>query len=202
MHMSKMIGSVLVLLSTSLMLWLLLKKDEAFFNLRDVIVSHFKVFEHGKTQYIVFYVLPLMFAVGLSLLYEAGATFYSELSIILGILLSILLAILAILCGYDFSGVKNQRQKDRAKNVLKETLNSIVFDSALCLFMLLYDLVIVVLSDGTFNWLPFDIRLIKSIVSGVAYYIFLVILLTLLFIIKQMCKLIEFNLEAKRGDTQ
>ena len=193
MSLKIIIGCGLLILSAVIMIVFLFNKREPFFNLREVIKNHLGLFAKDKSQYVIFYIVPIAFAVGLSLLYSAGAAFYSELSIILGILLSILLAILAIIGVFDFSKVVDKKQKERAQKVLNDTLNAIVFTSVLCLFLLLYGLSIVVVSGSALSWQPVVIKIIKGIISGIAYYIFLVILINLLFIIKQMCKLIEFN---------
>ncbi len=199
---AKVAGIALVSLSLGLIMFYLLRKREPFFNLREIFRLHFGLFTNCKSQYFVFYVFPAVFAIGLTLLYEAGERFYSELSIILGILLSMLLAILSILSGYDFSSVKDIRQRQNVKKVVRETINAIVFDSVLCLFMLLYGLTIIVLLDGSYTWLPFDISVLRSVASCIAYYLFCVILLTLFLIIKQMSRIIEFNLNVTRENSE
>ena len=45
---------------------------------------------------------------------------------------------------------------------------------------------------------PTVIEVTKCVFAGISYYIFAVILLTLLLIIKQMSKLIEFNMSVKK----
>ena len=137
---------------------------------------------------------------GLAILYETNDAFFSELNVILSILVSILFAILSILCGYDYSSVADERQKKNAKAVLRDTVNAIVFTAALSVFLLLYDLVFSVVSADSFNQWIVDVTMIKRIVSGMAYYIFTVILLNLLLIIKHMSKLIEFNLYAPKKE--
>ena len=194
----KLVGLSLILISAILIFISLIRKNEPFFNLRDVIIKHMKIFENCPFQYVIFYGFPLLFAIGLAMIYEAGSTFYSNLSVILGILISMLFAILSILVGFDFSSVKDKEQQNKAKNVIQETVNSIVFDSVLCLFLMLYGLVLIVLDGVNFVNFPIDISIIKSILSGISYYIFTVILLTLLLIIKHMSKIIEFNIKAKR----
>lgn len=194
----KYIGLVLVIVSAILILCSLLRKKESFFNLRQVIKKHLAVFKECKFQYLVFYGFPMFFSIGLAMIYKAGETFYSELSVIMGILLSMLFAILSILAGHDFSTVKDEQQRAKVKSVVKETVNAIVFDSILCLFLMIYGLVVIVLDGISFSSLPFNIAIVKAIISGVAYYIFSVILLNLLLIVKHMSKIIEFNLKAKK----
>ena len=134
------------------------------------------------------------------MLYETNNSFFSELNVILSILISILFAILSILCGYDYSSVADERQKKNAKTVLRDTVNAIVFTAALSVFLLLYGLVFSVVSMDSFNEWFFDATITKRIVSGISYYIFTVILLNLLLIIKHMSKLIEFNLYAPKKE--
>lgn len=198
MNVKSIVGSGLLMLSIIVIMVFLLRKHEPFFNLRDILKKHLGLFSNATEYYVVFYFIPVLFAVGLTLLYEAGVSFYSELSIVLGIVLSILLAILAIIGVFDFSKVIDNEQKKKSCTVLSETLNAIVFTSVLCLFLLLYGLSIIVVSGASLPWLPINRSILKGIASGIAYYLFLVILLNLLLIIKQMCKLIEFNQIAKK----
>ncbi len=191
----KLCGLLLVLISSVIMIFSLLRKEEPFFNLQDIIKAH-KHLVRGSE--ILFCIIPLCFAVGLSLLYTAGAQFYTEISVILGIFLSMLLASLSILSNYDFSTVTDANQREKGKKVVRETINAIMFDAILCVFLLLYGLIIIVLSGGDYSWIPISMNIIKTAVSAVAYYLFVVILLNLLLIVKQMSKIIEFNIVVKR----
>lgn len=188
-------GLLLVFISLAVMIFSLLRKEEPFFNLRDIIKAHKQLIRGSE---ILFCILPMCFAVGLTLLYTAGAQFYTEISVILGIFLSMLLASLSILSNYDFSTVKDASQREKGKKVVRQTINAIMFDSLLCVFLLLYGLTIIVLSSGDFSWIPISMNIIKAIVSAIAYYLFSVILLNLLLIVKQMSKIIEFNIVVKR----
>lgn len=191
---TKICGICLVVVSTFLILFFLLKKNETFFNLWDTIKSHLMLFKNCKLQYIVFYIFPLVFAVGISMVYIANESFYSQLIVVIGILVSMQFAMLSILCNYDFSTVQNQAQKERAKKTVLETVNAIVFDCVLCLILLLYGLSMIAFSGISFNCSPIYIITIRAILDGVAYYIFTVILLTLLLIVKHMSKIIKFNI--------
>lgn len=173
----KLCGLLLVLISSVIMIFSLLRKEEPFFNLQDIIKAH-KHLVRGSE--ILFCIIPLCFAVGLSLLYTAGAQFYTEISVILGIFLSMLLASLSILSNYDFSTVTDANQREKGKKVVRETINAIMFDAILCVFLLLYGLIIIVLSGGDYSWIPISMNIIKTAVSAVAYYLFVVILLNLL----------------------
>ena len=193
-------GTILVVVSVVLICGSLLRKNESYFNLRNVIRKHFGLFKNCKFQYWVFYGFPILLSVGLAMLYETNSVFFSELNVILSILVSILFAILSILGGNDYSSVADERQKKNAKAVLRDTVNAIVFTAVLSVFLLLFGLVFSVVSIDSFNGWIFDVTMAKRIVSGMAYYIFTVILLNLLLIIKHMSKLIEFNLYAPKKE--
>lgn len=192
--MKQLAGVVLTAAGLLLLLGSLLSGKERFFHLREVVSEHLKLFENCPFQYVVFYVFPLFLSAGLALLYEAGETFYTNLSVILGVLLSMLFAILGILTGQDYSSVEDETQRKKAKQVVEETVNAIVFCTMLCLFLMLYSLALIV-ADGVAlpcaEWL-------KMVLSGVGYYLFTVVLLTLLLIVKQMSRLIEFGLKVRR----
>lgn len=199
MEIKTIVGLSLVAFSALLIFICMMRKKEDFFNIRKTICDHLKVFKHCPSKYWIFYGLPLLFSVGLALIYEAGAGFYTELSVVLGIILSMIFAILSILSSQDYSAVNDKTQKSKAKKVLKETTNAIVFDSVLSLFLMLYGLVVIVLSSLNTIEIQFNLTIVKAIASGIAYYVFTIILMNLLFIVKQMSKIIEFNIEVKKG---
>jgi len=195
MGIKTIVGLSLIAFSSIMIFICMMRKREDFFNIRKTICDHLKIFKHCPSKYWIFYGLPLLFSIGLALIYEASSGFYNELSVILGIILSMLFAILSILTSQDYSNVNDKIQKGKAKKVLKTTTNAIVFDSFLSLFLMLYGLVIIVLSGINTIEIPFNTYIIKTVVACIAYYVFTIILLNLLFIVKQMSKIIEFNIE-------
>lgn len=202
MKIKTIVGLSLVVFSSLMIFICMMRKKEEFFNIRKTLCDHLKIFKHCTSKYWIFYGLPLVFSVGLALIYEASSGFYTELSVILGIILSMLFAILSILTSQDYSTINDKIQKDKVKKVLKGTTNAIVFDSILSLFLMLYGLVIIVLSGIKTIELPFNVTILKAVASCVAYYVFTIILLNLLFIVKQMSKIIEFNIEVKKGNKE
>lgn len=195
MELIKIIGLSLITVSAAIIAACLLRKHESFFNLRSIVKEHFHLFKNCKSQYIVFYILPLIFAVGLAMVYEAGETFYTNLSVIISILLSMLLAVLSILTGKDYRSVSDNGQREKIKAVTKETITAIIFDTVLCIFLLLYGLVMVVIEG-----IQFDTEIVKRVFAGIAYYNFSVILLNLLLIVKRMSKIIDFDFTVQRGN--
>ncbi len=57
----KLIGFALIVLSSDIIFFLLLRKNESFFNIRNVVKKHFALFENCRSQYVVFYIMPLFF---------------------------------------------------------------------------------------------------------------------------------------------
>lgn len=198
MRTSTIIGIALVVSSLLLIAICLFHKREAFFNLRNIAKRHFELFKNSRINYVVFYFLPGLFAVGLAMLYSAAIEFYTELSVILGIILSVLLTILSILSNYDFSTVADEVQKKKGRKVVEDTINAITFSTLLCIFLLLYNLVLIILRTCDLSWVTWDLSFLKAAVSAVAYYLFAVICLNLLLIVKQMSKIIQFNLNVKK----
>ena len=194
------IGLIMLSTFTLLMIISLFKRHDTFFNIREVIRKQLLLFKNCSYQYFTFYGLPIFLSVGLALIYQADVAFYTEISVVIGILLSMLFAILSILTGYDFSNVKNKKQKEKVQKVVAETINAIVFDSVLCIFIMIYGLVVIVISGVDYSWLSIDLTIIKMVVSGIAYYLFTVIMLTLLLIVKHMSKIIEFKNTSNDSD--
>lgn len=113
-----------------------------------------------------------------------------------------LFAILSILTSVDFSGY-NKIQKDKVNVVVLETVNAIVFDSILCLSLMLYSLVVTIINSIDFTAFSINetvLSIIKMFVSGIAYYLFVIILLTLMLIVKRMSKIIDFKLKGKKEE--
>lgn len=198
MKTSTIIAIALVVSSLLLIAICLFHKREAFFNLRNIVKKHLELFKNSRINYAVFYFLPGLFAVGLAMLYSAAIEFYTELSVILGIILSVLLTILSILSNYDFSTVADEVQKKKGRKVVEDTINAITFSTLLCIFLLLYNLVLIILRTCDLSWVTWDLSIIKAAVPAVAYYLFAVICLNLLLIVKQMSKIIQFNLNVKK----
>ena len=198
MKISTIIAFILVASSLLLIAVCLFHRKEDFFNLRIIVKKHLALFKNSKINYVVFYFLPSLFAVGLSMLYSAAIEFYTELSVILGIILSVLLTILSILSNYDFSTVSDEAQKQKGRKVVDDTINAITFSTLLCIFLLLYNLVLIILRTCDLSWGTYDLSFIKAAVSAFAYYSFAVICLNLLLVVKQMSKIIQFNLNVKR----
>ena len=110
----RFVGIILSVLAIILIAFFLFKKNEPFFNLREILSQHILLFQNCKSQYFVFYFFPLLLSIGLSLLVTVNTAFFSHLGVVLSIILSMLLALMSILTNYDYSIIENQKQKERS----------------------------------------------------------------------------------------
>lgn len=195
----KCVGMILVVISTLAIIYFMFKRNEPFFNLRKIFHEHFHLFSNCKSQYFVFYVLPIFLSVGLSFLFSVGVDYFSHLGVVISIILSMLLAILAILCGFDFGKIKNEDQKNNAETTVRQTINAILFCCIIGIALLLLGFIVIAASGTNLEWIPINIDLFKNIVSVISNYLFIVMLLNLLLIVKNMCKIIEAKMIIERN---
>ena len=200
MQILRIIGVFLVIVSLGIIAVCMFRRNEPFFNLNAVFRRHFGLFKDCKGQYWVFYFLPAVFSLGLVFLYIPTENLLTELSVVLGIVLSVLLTVLSIISSFDFSDIIDQTQKKKGREVVEDTINSITFNTVLCVFLLMYNMILIVAAEGDFSWIPFELSLIKGGAAIIVYYLFSVICLTFLLIVKQMTKIIQFNLAVKRRE--
>ena len=194
----KIVGVVVSLFSVIFILFFLFKKNEPFFNLRKVIVNHLSLFQNCKSQYFVFYFLPLLLSVGLSLVVTVNVAFFSHMGVVLSVILSMLLALMSILTNYDYSIIENKDQHERAKLAVTQTINAILFCCFIGMTILLLGFVVISVDGKSLAWIPFDLKICKIIFSVFTYYCLCVILFTLLLIIKNISKIIEVNMTIER----
>ena len=188
------VGLGLVVLSVVSLVGCLLKKNESFFNLREVIVQHLSLFKDDKSQYVVFYVLPLLFSIGLSLLYTANDDLYEQISVIVSIILSILLAVLSIITSKDYRISQDPKQNERVQATVVETINTIMFATFICVFIMICSLVMIVV-DGV----PIH-HCLRIVLSCGAFFCFTVLILTVLMIVKRINRIIQFEMNVKKGN--
>lgn len=200
MPIDKFIGIILSAISLMLIAVLLFKKEEPYFNFREILKNHFALFAKCKSQYWVFYFLPLLLSIGLSLLFTVNSNFFSHLGVVLSIILSMMLALLAILCDYDFSKFKDDTQRRNAETSVKQTINAILFCCIVGIALLLEGFIVIAMSGKTFNWIPFDFSICKTIISVFSYYLLIVVLMNLLLIIKNISKIIEARMMIERNN--
>lgn len=192
--MYKTIGYIFIIIAIIPVLFSFHNEQKSFFNIKTVIKDHLKIFKNCKSQYLIFYGSPFLLSVGLAFIYDAQDNFYDNLSVIISIILSMLFAVLAILTNYDFSEKidDNQNQTTAPKKVLKivnETTDSIMFETMICVFLLIYGMIVVIVR----NVMPLNV-IVNKILTGISCFLFTVLLLDLLIVVKRMTKIIKYKM--------
>ena len=191
--MIKNIGITLIIISLIPIIISIIYEKRSFFNLKSVIIKHYAMFKTCKSQMILFIGTPLVLSIGLAMIYDSTKLFYDNLSVIISIVLSMLFAVLAILTNYDYSKYQDEKKKERIQNVVTETINSIVFETYICVLLLLYGMIMIIVSEVC------QINNITSkVFTGIACFLFSVLLLDLLIVIKRVSKIM--TLKIKEGD--
>ena len=193
--MLKNIGYALIIIAIIPVFFSFFNERKSFFNIKSIIKDHFKMFKNCKSQYWVFYGSPFLLSVGLAFIYDAQDNFYDNLSVIISIILSMLFAVLAILTNYNYSVESNdENQKrstipDKVHKVVDETTNSIIFETVLCVFLLIYGMIVVIIRDV----MPVNVIVNKTL-TGISCFLFTVLLLDLLIVVKRMTKIIKYKM--------
>ena len=149
-----------------------LQKNNNFFNVRSIFRDQFALFKDSPSQYIVFYLVPLLLAIGSTILKRVDNTILDNFNIVLSIIISMLFAFISILTSKD-------KLSSKGEAVRNETINTALFEVVLCVISLL--LSNIYLFGGIF-----DVPISSEIVSTVLYFLMFTILLQLFVILKRI----------------
>ena len=168
---------LLILLPILFILLSLFNKKDSFFDLIDVIKSHMMLFRKCKQFYFTFYICPAWLSVGISFYYKPTELFYENMLVVISIILAVL---------FSMSGIIISRKviedNEQIKNVIKETHNSILFSVILSVGIMLAIIIGICVDCND---------IITRFIGGLIFYLFQVVLLTVLVIIKRIGKLMD-----------
>ena len=192
--MIKIIGFALIIIAFLIIIVSICSRRQNFFNIREIIREHIALFDRCRSQYIVFYGAPLLLSIGLAIIYDSTAIFYDSISVIISVILSMLLAVLAIITSFDYSNYTNENTRSNILNVVKETTNAIMFETIICVLLLLYGMVVVVVQDVvTIN------AIVNRVLTGVTVFLFSVLILDLLIVVKRISRIIDVKLSERNN---
>ena len=192
--MIRIIGFALIIIAFLIIIVSICSRRQIFFNIREIIGEHIALFDRCRSQYIVFYGAPLLLSVGLALIYNPTAKLYDSISVIISVILSMLLAVLAIITSFDYSNYTNENTRSNILNVVKETTNAIMFETIICVLLLLYGMVVVVVQDVvTIN------AIVNRVLTGVTVFLFSVLILDLLIVVKRISRIIDVKLSERNN---
>lgn len=176
------IGIILILCSGVILILGLINKKNNFVGLWTVLKKHLKLFQNARFQYLLFYIVPLFMAIGISCIYIADCLMYQNIIVAVSIFVSMLLSMLSILTTKDYTKYTPEQQK-KIKNVLDETNNAIVFCTFVSILIIIISLVMVAVSSS-------EEQILNRVVAAGIYYLIQVLLLNILLIVKRVGKLV------------
>lgn len=189
------ISTILMCISVILMMIAFLQKNSNFLDIRSIVVTHFKVFSDSPLQCIVIFGVPLLIAIVAINKQVLSKDIVDTLNIVLSILISMFFAMLSILSALNHKTVSDEETNDvtaiaKAKKynlLLKETFNAVMFECILCILVLATSFTLLFLNDFSISWQ-------LTLVSGIVYYLTLVLVLNIFVIIKRIKVLFDYKL--------
>lgn len=165
------IAFFLIVLSLILLFIYGIKRNNNFINIFKIIADHFKIFDGAKKHIIVLYFVPILTAVGISILYTFSDSMVEAIMVVISVVISALLA---------FQGgildIESNKKDGRKKAILEETNASINFTVLINIILVFFMLIYVAISNSMF----------RIIFTAIISYILLITFLTIMIIIKRI----------------
>ena len=196
------LGIAFIVISLLLIIFSIFKKENTFFNAMQIVKEHFSLFNKSFRQILIFYIYPLLLAIGVTIVYDATDDLFDNFLSILSIFISMLFSVLAIITNFNYKNDNNdeddKKQFDsRIAQVVRESCNSILYSCLLCVFLILYCTVLIVLNDTSFYT-----GILEKVLNGIAYYFFVVLILNLLLVVKRISKIINAKIKKNEDEKQ
>lgn len=167
----------LLTLSGIILLLNFARKNNNFFDVRKVFVDQLQIFKNAKGQVFVFYGVPVLLALGVANYKLIDKDVVGNIVIVLSIIISMLFAMLSLLAGFS-------KDDKHYKQVLKETFNTVIFESVLCIFALMAAFAVLFVGNIETIW-------VKYCISFTIYYLIFTILLNIFIVIKRVKSLFD-----------
>lgn len=187
-------STILVCVSVILIIVALLQKNSNFLDVRTIISMHFKVFSTCPLQCAVIFGVPLLITIAALNKQVLSTDIVDTLNIVLSILISMFFAMLSILSALNPRSIREEQKNDslaisKAEEynlLLKETFNAVMFECILCILVLATSVTLLFINDFSGSWQ-------LTLVSGVVYYLSLVIVFNIFVIIKRIKVLFDYR---------
>ena len=188
------ISTILVCVSAILMMIAFLQKNSNFLDVRSIISTHFKVFSGSPLQCAVIFGVPLLITIAALNKQALSKDIVDTLNIVLSILISMFFAMLSILSALNLKAVNEKEKNDviaiskveEYNLLLKETFNAVMFECILCILVLAISFTLLFVNDFSTSWQ-------LTLVSGLVYYLALVIVFNIFVIIKRIKVLFDYR---------
>lgn len=157
-----------------------LRAGTNFLKINRVFKDYYKVFSEAKSHLLIFWGVPILFALALIQVSVVSDSKAENILVFLSILITAFFSMLSILVSQQ----GNQNNSFDFKNVLKESATIVLVEILLCIFALIITLAALILSSHIQKWLTI-------VISFADYYVIFVMLLNALILIKRIKALID-----------
>lgn len=168
------ISIIMFVIGCTILFFSLMVKNSNFLDIHQIFIQHFQVFKGNPLQFFSIFLVPIFLSVGIVGVKCVDKDILSNLNIILSILVAMFFSMLSILCSFD-----KEKKNEKYRQLLKETFNTTVFEVIICLVLLLVSFIALFVGS-------FDKSIPLEIVSGVIYYLAIVLILNILVVIKRI----------------
>ena len=185
MNLIKIVSIVIMVLSLALFCFFSYEKTNRFINVGDIFKAYFRIFNRNYPQIISIFILPILFSFGLSVFYTASLSFYENILVVVSIIDAILFGVISVLLGINLKN-KNDTVQKRAKNVINETISVITFSVLVSITIMLETLIAIAVC-------AMKIKAVSMVFTGGTFYLFVVLIINLMMVVKRMSKLVNLN---------
>lgn len=190
------INTILVCISVALIIIAFSQKNSNFLDVRSIISTHFKVFSGNPLQCTVIFGVPLLLTIVALNKRTLSKGVVDTLNIVLSIFISMFFAMLSILSALNYKTIKEKEKNDvmtvkkaeKYNLLLKETFNAVIFECILCILVLAASFTLLFIND-------FSVSRRLTLVSGIVYYLTLVIVFNIFVIIKRIKVLFDHRIK-------
>lgn len=165
------IGVILVILYS-------MQKNNNFIRIRGIFKQYLSVFNGSIIQKAFFFGVPIFFALSFAQLGEPDQDTFDTMYVVVSILITMFFSVLTMLTG------DNSKRNETYKNVLNETINCILFEIVVSIFILAYGFVFQMLLEK----IP---EVWVDVFASVFYYMIFFLLLNMFIIVKRFKMLNE-----------
>ena len=159
----------LIVLSLVILFIYGIKRNNNFINIFKIVTDHFKIFDGARKHIIVLYVVPIITATGISIIYTFSDSMVEAIMVVISVVISALLSFQG-----GILNMESQKNDGIKKVVLEETNASINFTVLINIILVFFMLIYVAIDNIIF----------RTIFTSIISYIFLITFLTIMIIIK------------------
>ena len=161
----------LIVLSLVILFIYGIKRNNNFINIFKIVTDHFKIFDGARKHIIVLYVVPIITATGISIIYTFSDSMVEAKMLLISVVISALLSFQG-----GILNMESQKNDGIKKVVLEETNASINFTVLINIILVFFMLIYVAIDNIIF----------RTIFTSIISYILLITFLTIMIIIKRI----------------